>query len=186
MATLSTNRHQKSASSQEVALISKSQRGEHVEGSPIFIRNARHVVLELYSQLSVWDTISVSYIHSVETRAAEVGRLLLSATYDVVDLLRSQPFNILLSNFFAKAMKLPEQVVVAYAKSPPTAMTTPRYTPHQHISKRTPDKVYKSQHSDAGSADSDADTANGEKKVMMSDLAGGIGYKSPTAIETQL
>lgn len=48
--------------------------------------------------------------------------------------LPSQPFPILLSNFFAEAMHQPEQMMAANATDPPTAVMTAEFSPHnQHL-----------------------------------------------------
>lgn len=126
-----TNHYQKPASSKEVSLIPENKLCKHVEKSAIAICIARKVVLEPHTQHSVLVTTSATGIHTVKPRTLEKRIQMLSAAYCVVDIFPFESFYILLSNFSAKAMNLPKQMVVEHALDPSTAAMTPRPSRNQ-------------------------------------------------------
>lgn len=90
---------------------------------------------------------------------------MVCAVHGVADTLPLPPFNILLSKYCAKAMHLPNRVVVTYATERPTAVMTSRSTPRQQSPTKTHVIVIESAYSNAKPVEGDAVTANDKARV---------------------
>lgn len=116
--------------------------GNNIEALLISIRVARRIVFELYTKDSVLVRTSASGTGTVKPRALENSMHLLSAAYAFIYTHPSQPYHILLSNFFAESMPLPKQMMMAYGADSPTAVPTLKYPPHQQPSMETTERVH--------------------------------------------
>lgn len=119
--------------------LDKTSKGKKVISIPA--RIARQTVLKPHSKHFVLVTNSASDITIVEPGIFQKTRHMTFAAHDVIDTLPSQPFNILVTNFSAKAMHLPEHVVEAYATKPTTPVMIASYTLIHQYSKRTSKSV---------------------------------------------
>lgn len=99
---------------------------------------------------------------------------ILSAAYGSIDTLSLHPFHIQLSIFFAKAINVHKQRVLAYATDPLKAVMTLRSSSPQHPPMENPRKVGKYAHRDVGYARRNTNTANGEEMNVANDAVGAV------------
>lgn len=182
---LSLNHYHKSTLWQ-VQHLSAKKSGEHVKESPIPIRITPQVVLEPYTQHRVSVTPSASGIHTVKPVVAGNSRVMLSAADCVIHTLPSQPLHIFLSNLSSKAMHLPKRIVLGYATSPSTAVTTSKSSLPQQSPMRTTVKADKSANGDANFAESGTDFIDGEEKDANNNLAAAVHYRPLTDKKSQV
>lgn len=100
--------------------------------------------------------------------------------YGVLYTILSRPFHILLSDFIAIAMHLPERMVVAYATDPPKVVLRAKSFPHKQHLVETSERLDGSAYSDAKSAEKDTKTAYGKKGDKTTNKAGAVHYQPPT------
>lgn len=133
--------------------------------SPIPVWVSRQTVLKPRTQhhevVKTFDSSS----HTVKPRILVKSNQMIFAAYAFIDILPSRPFQFLLSNFSAKSLHPPKRIVKAYIMDPPTATKTPRSSPHQRPSMRTPERVNSFAYSDDNSAKSNNTTAYVKKKT---------------------
>lgn len=76
-----------------------------IEEIPASIRMARKPLLQLPAECFVFFATSTSDMHTVEPNILEGAREITFAAHGVVDVVLTQPFHILISNFSAKAVQ---------------------------------------------------------------------------------
>lgn len=87
-------------------------------------RRVRQALLQSHTKCREMITTPVSGIHPFEPEILVEARELTIPTHCVTDVVPSRPFQILISNFFEKAMHLPKHMVVAFAMVLPASVMT--------------------------------------------------------------
>lgn len=126
-------------------------------------------------------------INAVESRMFKETRQMAFAAHDVIDALPLQPFHVIVTNFSANAMRLPEDVVVAYSTGTTTSMMTASSTPPRHSPMGTLESVDPIENSDVHPAPCKARLIVGHGEVnpakettinKQHTLASAVHYKS--------
>lgn len=92
--------------------------------TPTAIQLARQVLLKPYTDCRVMVFIWASDIHTIEARILEGVRRLMFAAHGVIEVFRTRPFYIFISNISPIAMYVRKHMMAAYATRPPTSMMT--------------------------------------------------------------
>lgn len=130
------NQHTHKSTSHVGASLAKPSADDEANSHPVSI--ARQNRLKSHSEHSVLGTSTASDINNVKPKIFEETRQMTFAADDVIDVLPSQPFHILVNNFSAKVMLLPRYTMIAYAKGPPTSVMNSSSTIFQQFPMGTP------------------------------------------------
>lgn len=105
------------------------------------IRIAWKTALKPQSEHCILVKTASSGIFTVESRLFEATHQTTFASHGVINVLPSQQFRILLTKFFAKAMYLLKNMMVAYSSRPPTSVITASSTPLHRSPTGIPESV---------------------------------------------
>lgn len=128
-------------------------------------------------------TISNAGMTTVEPRILDGTRQLSFATHGVINVQPSQTFHILIYNLSAKAMYLPNHMMIAYATTPPTSVMTAFSPRHHQPSNGARENLDHPTLSDERSASckaeqiTDLSEALQAKHANVHNLAGAVQYK---------